>query len=127
MSKTITWLSNILIASFSVFAPIQSAIVAVMVLTVVDMISGIVAAHKRGEKITSGGLARTVSKILVYQIATLTAFLAQKYLILDVMPVCSLVTSLIGLTELKSVLENLDSISGGSFFSKIVDKLKSNT
>lgn len=114
-----------LMAGMAVFAPIKGAIVTVICLTIMDLITGIIAAKKRGEPLTSAGLARTVVKIAVYQVATLCAFLAQKYLILDVMPICTLVTSLIGLTELKSVLENLDSISGGSFFKVIISKLNS--
>lgn len=112
-----------LLATLSIFAPIKPAVIAVMVLTIIDLISGVIAAKRRGEPITSAGFSRTVGKIAVYQIAVLTAFLAQKYLVLDIMPVCNLVTSLIGLTELKSVLENLDSISGGSFFSSVVAKI----
>lgn len=126
MDKIYQLIVNSLLASVAVFAPIKGAVIAVMILTIVDLISGVIAAKKRGEEITSSGFGRTVVKIAVYQVATLCAFLAQKYLVLDVMPVCTLVTSLIGLTELKSVLENLDSISGGSFFSTIVGKLSSN-
>lgn len=113
------------LAGIAVFAPIKGAIIAIVCLTILDLITGVVAAKKRGEKLTSAGLARTVVKIAVYQVATLCAFLAQKYLVLDVMPICSLITSLIGLTELKSVLENLDSISGGSFFKIIIAKINS--
>lgn len=116
-------LINLILATIAIFAPIKAAVVAVMVLTAVDLITGLVAAKKRGEKITSSGLKRTVIKTFIYQIATLCAFLAQKYLVLDIMPVCTLVTSLIGITELKSILENLDSIHGGSFFSAVVTKL----
>lgn len=126
MNKVLEWLINISLATLSVFAPIKAAVITVMVLTVVDMITGIIAAKKRGEELTSAGFGRTIAKIAVYELATLCAFLSQKYLILDMMPVCTLVTSLIGLTELKSVLENLDSISGGSFFSSVVSKISSN-
>lgn len=125
MQKVVGYLLNLIIASIAVFAPIKSAVITVIVLTIVDLVSGVIAAKKRNEAITSAGFGRTVVKIMVYLVATLCAFLAQKYLVLDVMPVCTLVTSLIGLTELKSVLENLDSISGGSFFSALVSKLNS--
>ncbi len=121
MSKLIT----ALVAILSVFAPIKPAVITVMVLTIMDLITGILAARKRQEPITSAGLGRTVAKLAVYQVATLCAFLAQKYLVLDVMPVCTLVTSMIGITELKSVLENLDTISGGSFFAVLISKLAS--
>lgn len=125
MNKVSQYLINLLIASIAVLAPIKPAVITVLALTLIDLLSGLVAARKRGEILTSAGLGRTVTKLAVYQVATISAFLAQKYLVLDIMPVCTLVTSLIGITELKSVLENLDSISGGSFFSTIVSKLSS--
>lgn len=116
---------DLILATIAVFAPIKPAVVSVMVLTLVDMVSGIIAAYRRDEKLTSAGFGRTVSKIAIYQVAVLTAFLAQKYLVLEILPICNLVTSLIGLTELKSVLENLDSISGGNFFSSLISKISS--
>lgn len=123
MPKWLDVAFNLFLATVAVFAPIKAAVLTVIVLTMVDLVTGIMAARKRGEPITSAGFGRTVVKILVYQVATLCGFLAQKYLVLDVLPVCTLVTSLIGLTEMKSVLENLDTISGGSFFSTLIDKL----
>lgn len=123
MSRTLEWLLNATLAAVAVFAPIKAAVITVIALTLVDLITGVIAAKKRGEQLTSSGFKRTVLKIMVYEVATLCGFIAQKYLVLDVLPVCTLVTSLIGITELKSVLENLDSINGGSFFSALINKL----
>lgn len=125
MNTYIKYSVNLLLATMAVFAPIKPAVITVMVLTIIDLITGVIAAKRRQEPITSAGFGRTIVKILVYEAATLCAYLAQKYLVLDIMPVCTLVTSLIGITELKSVLENLDSISGGSFFSSLITKLNS--
>lgn len=124
--KYVEYTINLLLATMAVFAPIKAAVLTVLALTILDFITGIIAAKKRKEAITSAGFARTIVKIGVYQVATLCAFLAQKYLVLDIMPVCTLVTSLVGITELKSILENLDEISGGSFFSALITKLNSN-
>lgn len=118
--KTIgTWLT----ALYALFAPIHAAAVCAFVLVLADLITGLIAAYKRGEPITSSGLKTTVIKLAVYEAAILLAFLAQTYLTGSVLPICNLATAVIGLTEMKSVLENLDSISGGSFFKILIDKV----
>lgn len=117
------WLLDAAVALAAVFAPIKAALVTVVVLVVVDLITGIMAARSRKEAITSDALSRTVKKLLVYECAALCGFLAQTYLVLGVIPLCNLVTSLVGLTEMKSVLENLDQISGGNFFAALVARL----
>lgn len=112
-------------ALLALFAPIKAAAIAAIVLVIADLITGVIAAHKRGEPITSSGLKVTVIKLFVYEAAILLAFLAQTYLTGTILPVCNLATTVIGLTEMKSVLENLDSIAGGSFFKSLIDKVNS--
>jgi hypothetical protein len=87
-----------------------------MVLSLVDLVTGILASRKSGIPITSNGLKRTVLKVAIYEVAVLCAFLVGTYLTGPMVPILNICSSLIGLTELKSVLENLDIINGGSFF-----------
>jgi hypothetical protein len=96
-----------------------------MVLCIVDMILGVIAAKRTSKAITSKGFGRTLVKIAVYETAICTGFLVQKYLINDLVPVVSIMGAMIGLTELKSVLENLDAISGDKFFKVLIDRLAS--
>lgn len=115
----------LLTALVGIFAPIKEVLATVMVLILLDLATGIYAAHKRGESINSSAIRRTVSKIFVYETAIIAGFLAQAYLVKDLIPVASLIGSVVGLVELKSVLENLNSISGTDLLKSVIDKLGS--
>lgn len=117
------YLRSLLLAVLAVFAPIKPMILATFVLASVDLVVGILAARKQGHQITSSGLKRTVGKIFLYEAAILMSFVAETYLLGNVMPVTKLVAGMIGATELKSVLENLDIINGSSLFTAMVSKL----
>lgn len=107
----------------SLFAPAKTVLVTVMALSIADLITGILVSRGIGAPITSTGLKKTVLKVLVYETAVLCAFLVQQNLTGPDLPVMKWLASLIGLTELKSVLENLDLASGGSFFRSLTDRL----
>src|SRR5882724_7699227 len=119
------WLEAIIISIWAILIPIHAALYASGALILVDLISGIIAARKRGEKISSAGLGRTITKVLVYQLAIITGFLCQKYLIGDLVAISQLIAGAIGVVEMKSILENLDSINGSSVFGSIINKLSS--
>lgn len=111
---------------FAVLAPVKPTLIAVGVLIVADLISGLIAAAKKKEPITSAGLRRTVTKMFVYQMAVVTGFIAETYLIGDLVPVTKIVSGMIGVVELKSVFENLNIISGQNLLKQIIEKLGSN-
>lgn len=115
-----TWL----LAGLAVFTPIKAVIITVGILIVADFIFGVWAAKKRGEKITSKRLRDTVTKMCVYQMAVLTGFLGETYLLEGIVPVTKLVAAIIGAVELKSLFENYAAISGVDFAS-IITKLGS--
>ena len=119
------WTVNVTLSVLALFAPAQDLFLATGILIVADLITGIMAAHKLKQPITSAGLRRTISKMLIYNIAVGAAFLVQKYLMADLVPVSNVVSSAIGLTELKSIIENIDKIRGGSLFKEILSKLGS--
>lgn len=119
------FLKAFIISAAAVFLPIQSVIFTVLVLILSDLVTGVLAAMKRKEKITSAGFRRTVVKIFVYETAILIGFLVEKYILKDAMPVTKLISSVVGLVELKSLLENLETIQGQSIFTKIISKLGS--
>lgn len=118
-------LEHLALATLAVFAPIKAMIVVALVLVAVDLITGIWAARKKGEKIVSAGLRRTVTKIFVYECAILTSFLVEKFMIDGLIPLSKLAAGIIAVVELKSVLENLDRIYGISLFKGLLDKLGS--
>lgn len=109
----------------AILAPIKPLLFSVGFLVLADLATGIWAAYKRGEKIDSSALRRTITKIAVYQVAVVSGFLVQQYMLSDALPVSKIVASVIGLVELKSILENSDSILGYSLFKSVVAKLGS--
>lgn len=104
-------------------APIEGVMATTLGLVVLDLITGILAAKKQGLPITSYGLKRTVVKLLVYEVALALSYVTGVYLV-TTMPVLHMVSSLIGLTELKSVLENVDILSGGGLLKSIVSSIQ---
>lgn len=113
-------LYEILISTVAVFATVRPLVVVVSLLIFSDTITGILAAHKRGEKITSQGFSRTISKLFFYNLAIVLGFLMEKFVLLEVVPVVKAIVLVIGVTEFKSFLENFESITGIN----LLDKLK---
>lgn len=109
----------------AIFAPIKAMILITMLLILVDLLSGVLAAHKRGEKIDSAGLRRTITKVGTYLTAICLGFLVETYMIEQIIPLSKLISGAIALVEIKSCLENLDSINGSSIFKTIIEKLGS--
>jgi hypothetical protein len=120
-----TYLKALLISVIAVFAPAKAMILTTLALLVMDLATGLLAAKKQGIPITSAGIRRTVTKLFVYECSVLMAYLTQAYLTGDTVPVSNIVAGLIGLTELTSVLENLNIIGGGAVLKAVLDKLDS--
>ena len=105
----------ILISLLAVFAPIQAVMITVGALIFGDLILGMWAAKKRGEQITSAAMRRTVTKMFVYQLAIMTGFLLEFYIMGEILPIAKLVAGVIGMVEFKSLLENATAITGTDF------------
>ncbi len=118
-------LKTLALSILAVFAPIKAAIITILVLVMVDLITGISAAKKRKDPITSAGFRRTIVKLVVYEGAMMLGFIAQKYLMEDSVPVANIISGFIGITELKSCLENMNTLSGTNVLETIVNKLGS--
>ncbi len=121
----IQYLKALLIAIVALLAPIHAMIITVHVLIAADAVMGMWAALKRGEKITSAGLRRTITKTFVYMMSIICAYICQTYLIKDILPLANIAAGAIGVVELKSILENADNIIGGSLFKALIAKLGS--
>jgi hypothetical protein len=119
------WAIKLSLTILAIFAPAGPMVLTVGALCIVDLVTGILAARKRGEAITSAGIGRTVSKLLVYEGAVLLAFLTQQYLTGPAVPCAQIVASLVGLTELTSCLENINELSGKDLLKSIIKKISS--
>jgi len=105
-------------------APAHASMLTVCIVVVLDLIVGIWAAVKQGQKITSYGLRRTVTqKILPYQVAILCAWLIETQFF-SLIPLMKAVAGFIAVTESKSVFENLARITGLNFWEVIKERLQ---
>lgn len=120
-----SWSYNMLLSVLAVFAPVKALIFSVGFLIFADCFTGVWAAKKRNEKISSAALRRTVSKMVIYQVALLSGFLVEQYMIEGLLPISKLVAGAIGMVELKSVLENSTVITGQDLFKTLIKKLGS--
>jgi phage-related holin len=109
-------------AMVSVFAPIQSVMLTVLVLVLADFVTGVIAARKRGEKITSSGFQRTVVKVVKYQVVIMAAFLCDQYLT-DTAIFVKVFAGFVGMTELYSMVENFNSMKSDPAFQSLLDKI----
>jgi phage-related holin len=122
--KIYGYLYPFFLAIFTFFAPIHTLIAVVFALLIIDLLTGIAAARKRGERISSAGLRRTMSKILIYETAIVVGFLLQ-HLLGNLFPVANIVAAGFAVVEGTSLFENLNTISGKDLFRAAIVKLGS--
>lgn len=109
----------LLIAAF--LSPIATVIFAVIFLIFVDLITGILASIKEKQDITSSAMSRTIAKTFVYCTTIIVTYVVHKYLLVGFdFPVESIVSGFIALTEMKSILENLNRISNHSVLKDLI-------
>jgi hypothetical protein len=120
----LTHLNSIFISLIAVIAPIKPLFLVTGFLIMVDFIFGIYKARKLKEKITSRKMGNTISKLLLYNLAILSVFLLNKYIINTQLPLEKIVAGLIGLTEVKSLDESFKLLFGFSFYDKIIKIMK---
>jgi len=120
-SKFVSILEITAIWLFTYFAPIFGVMFGIGLLVVIDFITGIMAAKKRGETIRSNKMKPTISKGIIYMFAIIVAHIFEKNFSLGYDAV-KIVGGLIALIELKSFDENIKDITGKSLFKKIIDR-----
>lgn len=116
-------LKKLALAALLILAPIQTTIISTVGLVFVDLVTGLFAARKKAVAITSAGLKTTVVKLLVYLAAIILGYLVETYLTGDLYPISKTVSGMVGLTELTSILENLETLTGISFIQALINKL----
>ena len=116
-----------LVALLAYFEPTKFALLTVLGLCASDMILGMIAAVKRGEKLTSKRARDTVNKLASYGIAILASFLIEKELLNNEFPAMKIGLITIAMWELWSMDENFKSINGFSLFKPLINVLKKNS
>lgn len=104
------------------FTPINAALVGIGVLLFADVLTGMKAASKRGDRIHSRKLSTTINKMIFYGIAIILSRVMEVAFI-DWLPIAQLTAGYIALVEFKSNLENIAEITGVDIWVFLKDKL----
>jgi hypothetical protein len=63
-------------------------------------------------------------KLILYNIGILLAFLVEKYVLVDTIPISKLALGVISMVEMKSIDESFQSIFGYSLYAKLLAMIK---
>jgi hypothetical protein len=126
MITTPLWVKAFLISSVAFFIPVVPAIILVTTFVIVDTITGIWAAVKSGEEITSRKMSHVISKLIIYQLAMLLAYgldvvlLGGGGIFVDVNYIMTkIIAAAIIFIEVKSIDENAVKITGRSMIASL--------
>lgn len=108
-----------LLAAISIFLPIKELMLTIGFLVGADMVVGIWKSLKVGQPIRSRRMSDTITKMLLYQLAIVSGFLIEKYIITDILPIAKLIGSVIAIIEFKSIVESIEAVTGKNLWSKI--------
>lgn len=118
-------IAALLIAITAILTPAVPIIIFTGVLIFSDTATGIWAAVKRGEKITSRALGRTATKIVLYSAVILLTFGFEVFFpALQYVHMGQIASGYICLVELKSIYENVSDITGLDIWSHLVGKIE---
>jgi len=114
------YLSHLLLSLLAVFAPVIPILLTIGALIMIDFVVGIYRAHKMKEVITSRKMGNTISKMLLYQLTILSLFLFETYIIGPILPLTKIGAGLIAVTELKSIDESVEKMTGVGIWKRMV-------
>jgi phage-related holin len=104
-------------------APVQGIVVGTIALVTLDAITGVWAALRARQRITSFRLSRSVAKLVVYFTLILLGRVLSG-LFNTPYPVAEMISAFISLTESLSILENLNKLSKSPIIDRLIDMLK---
>lgn len=102
--------------------PITTFVGVVLMLVVVDLITGIQAAKTRKQAVHSRGLQRTTIKFTMYTAAILAAH-AVEHTFFKGFPMVFSISAYIAVTEFWSILENVGTVTGTNVLEVVREKL----
>lgn len=114
--------------ALSYIAPFQAFLITIIILVIADIVTGIWASLKRGEKFTASKLKNSLGKAILYPLSIILSNLMVQTFFADV-PVVSSLTYIVALfisaVEFQSNIENIGSITGIDIWSRVKDWLSS--
>ena len=118
------YLMPMFVAAISIFTPVVPMLLTIGVLIIIDFLVGIYRAFKMGEQITSRKMGNTISKMFLYQLTIISLFLFETYILMNILPVTKIGAVLISITELKSIDESVEKMTGVGVWKKLVKIIK---
>ncbi|WP_299105580.1 phage holin family protein [uncultured Tenacibaculum sp.] len=116
-------LSHIIFWLLALLSPLNGVLTTMMLLIVVDFITGSYAAIKNNFPIRSIRIGHTVSKFFIYNLVIISAYFLEKHIVNEV-PFLKIIAGFIAVTEIKSILENYNKIYGVNPFRALHNLLK---
>jgi hypothetical protein len=121
-----------LLAPLTILAPIKPLVLLAVTSIILDTCFGIWRSWKKGNKIRSRRLSHTISKSLLYSGAIVFVFLLEKFVISDILGhfiaidliLTKMFTFFCIATELKSVNESYESVTGVDIWKRMFDFVK---
>ena len=108
-----------LFASLAVFLPIKELMLTIGFLVSADLVVGIWKAIKTKQRIRSRRMSDTVTKLLLYQLAIMSGFLIETFIINELIPITKLIATVVAIIEFKSIVESIEAVTGKDLWSKI--------
>jgi hypothetical protein len=118
------FLIGLVVSILAVFAPVVPLLVTVGFLIILDFIVGVYRAWKMNEIINSRKMGNTISKMLLYQITILSLWVFEIYILGGILPVTKIGAGMIAVTELKSIDESVERLTGIGVWKKLVKVIK---
>lgn len=108
---------------FTLLAPLTGVIITVMLLIIVDFITGSYASYVKKKPIESKRIGHTVSKFFIYNLVIVSAYFLEKEIVSEV-PFLKVIAGFIAIAEIKSILENYYRIYGVNPFKALTNFFK---
>lgn len=108
---------------FTLLAPLTGVVITVILLIVVDFITGSYASYVKKKPIESKRIGHTVSKFFIYNLVIISAYFLEKEIVSEV-PFLKIIAGFIAIAEIKSILENYNKIYGVNPFKALVNFFK---
>ena len=116
LMKFMFWLLTLL-------SPVNGVMVTMVFLIVVDFITGSYASFKKKIPIRGSRIGHTISKFFIYNLVILAAFFLEKHIVNEV-PFLKIIAGFIAIAEIKSILENYNTIYGINPFKALTNFIK---
>tara|TARA_R110001592_G_scaffold74778_3_gene226844 strand:- start:5290 stop:5724 length:435 start_codon:yes stop_codon:yes gene_type:complete len=96
---------------FAILVPLYDVAGALIILIIIDLITGIIASIKKSSPFQWSKIFNTLNKLIIYCLILLAAWVIESKIIPSI-PFMRLVAGFLALTELRSILENFKDIFG---------------